>query len=133
MPSPITAAPPPETGFDPLAFWIQHKSKILVFAGLFVVGLLTFAAFQYTQRRSREAAEQAFENAKTPEDLRKVIADHPRTVAAANAQLLLAEALRRDGKHEEAISTLRAFINQNPDHPLISGAWTSLAFSLETQ
>ena len=38
-----TTTPQPETGFDPLAFWILHRQKIVLFAGVFVVLLAILA------------------------------------------------------------------------------------------
>lgn len=133
MPKPAETTPQHETEFDPLAFWIQHKGKVQFLAGLLVFGLLAYGIFQFAQKRSRDAAANDFARAKTADDFRKVIAAHPRSVVAANAHLMLAELQRNEGKHDEAITNLRAFIDHHGDHPLISGAWTSLAFSLEAQ
>ena len=76
MPSPTDTKPVVEEEFDMLAFWIQHKSKVLLFTLLLTVGLLVFAIFQYTQYRAREAAARDFASAKTVEDYRKVVASH---------------------------------------------------------
>lgn len=133
MASPVEIIPPPDPGFDPLAFWIEHQKKVIAAVGIICLLLVSWGVYQLNERRSREAAQSAFANAKTTDDYRKVIADHPRSVVAANAQLLMAEALRKEGKLDEAVALLRKFTEGNTTHPMISGAWHSLAVTLEAQ
>jgi TolA-binding protein len=129
--SPATPAPP--TGFDPLVFWVQHRQKVTLFVGLFLAALLIYFVSEFTKTRKLDAAAKALAEAKDDASLRKVIGDFSGTAAAGNAHLLLAENLRKAGKSDEAVTTLRAFIDKQPDHPLISGAWTSLAATQEAQ
>ena len=134
MPSPTDTKPVVvEEEFDLLAFWIQHKSKVLLFTLLLVIGLLAFAIFQYTQHQARVAAASDFANAKTVEDYRKVVASHPNSPVAGNALLLVAQQLRNENKLDESTAALQQFIGKYPTHPLISGAWVSLAVNLEAQ
>src|SRR5437870_4045817 len=101
MPSPTTTTPAAETGFDPLVFWYRHKSKILLFVGLFVVALIAYGIFE-TVRNSRAAAAQALlASAQTADDYRKVVAEYPRSAPAGDAYLLLAQRLRAEGKYDE--------------------------------
>lgn len=133
MPSPTDTKPVVEEEFDMLAFWIQHKSKVLLFTLLLIIGLLAFAIFQYTEYRAREAAAHDFANAKTVEDYRKVVVSHPGSPVAGNSLLLIAEQLRNENKLDESTAALKQFIEKFPNHPLISGAWVSLAVNLEAQ
>src|SRR5260221_8864536 len=136
MSSPAQTSPPspaPETGFDPLVFWVQHRQKVQLLAGLFVAALLVYFVSEFARTKKLEAAARALAEAKDTAGLRKVAGDYSGTAAAGNAHLLLAENLRKEGKLDEAVTTLRAFIDKYPDHPLISGAWTSLAATLEIQ
>ena len=133
MPSPTETKPVVEEEFDLLAFWIQHKNKVLLFTLLLIVGLLVFAIFQYTQYREREAAAHDFANAKSVEDLRRVATTHPSSAVAGNALILIAEKLRAENKFDESSAALKQFIEKFPNHPLISGAWMSLAVNLESQ
>lgn len=133
MSSPTTTTPPADTGFDPLVFWIQHKTKILLLAVLLVVGLGTFAISEYVRTKSNAAAEDLFAKADSADGFRKVIAEYPGTAAAGNAHLMLAEKLRAEGKYDESSATLRTFTEKYPEHQLISGAWTSIAANLEAQ
>ena len=133
MPSPTEMKPVVEEEFDLLAFWIQHKSKVLLFTLLLIAGLLVFAIFQYTQYRARESAARDFANAKTVEDLRRVAASHSGSAVAGNALLLIGEKLRTENKLDESTAALKEFVEKFPEHPLISGAWMSLAVNLEAQ
>jgi TolA-binding protein len=132
-PSPIPTTTPAETGFDPLVFWIQHRSKILLLAGVFAVALIAFALSEYVRKRTNTSAQELFATASTPDGFRKVIAEYAGTIAAGNAHLMLAAKLREEGKLDESTATLRSFADKYPTHPLLSGAWTSIAANLEAQ
>jgi TolA-binding protein len=136
MPDPSTATTnpvPQDTGFDSLEFWIRYKSKILLYGALIIVALAIFGLYKWNEDRVKAASEAAFSTAKTADDFRKVAEEYPRSIAGANAQLMLADRQRADGKLDDAIATLRSFVSQHPDHPLISVAWTSLASALEAK
>ena len=128
-----TTTPPIDPGFDPLAFWIQHRTKILLFTGLFLVAVASYGVSEWNRTRTIDGAQRLLAGAKTADDYRKVIAEYPGTHAAGNAHLFLAEQLRKDGKLEESSALLRTFAEKYPEHPLVSGAWTSLAANLEAQ
>lgn len=131
-PTETSPAPPaPPAGFDPLVFWVQHRQKVLLFAGLFVVALMIYFISEFARTKKLESGARALAEAKDDASLRKVASDYSGTAAAGDAYLLLAENLRKEGKGEEAATALRAMIDKYPDHPLISGAWTSLAATQE--
>jgi predicted negative regulator of RcsB-dependent stress response len=133
MPSPTETKPPVEQEFDLLAFWIQYRRTILFFVVLLLVALLSFAVFQLVQFRERESAARELANAKTVEDFRRVVAEHPNSAAGGNALLVLADKLRSENKFDESNAALQQFIEKHPEHPLVSGAWMSLAVNLEKQ
>ena len=133
MPEPSNTEVIPSGEFEPIAFWQQHKGKIVFYVVLLVVGLAAFAIYQITTARSRAETEQLFAQAKSVEDFKRIISNYPASMAAGNASLMLAEKLRSEGKYDDAVSTLRGFTTQFPAHPLISGAWLSLGGSLEAQ
>jgi TolA-binding protein len=81
----------------------------------------------------RESAARDLANAKTVEDYRRVVSEHPNSAAAGNALLLLAEKLRTENKLDESSAALQQFIDKYSEHPMISGAWMSLAVNLEKQ
>jgi TolA-binding protein len=128
--TPQTSTPDP--GFDPVAFWYLHKTKIVALFAIFVIGLAGYAIQQMMEGKARAAAEEAYAKAKTADDFKKVIAEHGGSIAAANAQLRLAELQRKDGQLDESTATLKAFIEQHPQHPLIAGAWLGIAANQDT-
>jgi tetratricopeptide (TPR) repeat protein len=125
-PARMTTPVPQDTGFDPLEFWIRHKSKIVLYSGLLLGALIVFGIFEVTQQRTKVASGAAYAAAKTEDDFRKIAADYPRNVAGANAELMLAEQQRAAGKLDESLATLRNFVTKHPAHPLIAGAYASL-------
>lgn len=127
--SSASAAAP--AGFDPLVFWVQHRQKVVLLAVLFVAAMVIYFASEFVRTRKLEASAHALAEAKDDAAWRKVSSDFPGTAAAGDAHLLLAESLRKAGKNDEAVATLREMIDQYPAHPLISGAWTSLAATQE--
>jgi len=129
--TPQIAAPPP--GFDPVAFWYSHKGKILALGALFVVALAAYSIQQFIENRAQVRSVRDFARAKTPDDFKKVIAEHGHTVAAGNAQLRLAELQRNEGKLDEATATLKAFAAENSKHPLVAGAWLGIGANQEAQ
>ena len=133
MPTPVVTSPPAEAGFDPFVFWIQHKSKIVLFAALFVVAFGAYATSEHLRHKRAAEAEASLAAAKSADDYRKLISEYAGTASAGDAHLLLAEKLRAEGKYDESSATLHSFIEKYPEHPLLSGAWTSLAANLEAQ
>jgi tetratricopeptide (TPR) repeat protein len=129
----MTTPMPQDTGFDPLEFWIRHKSKIVLYSGLLLGALIVFGIFELIQQRAKVASEAAYAAAKTEDDFRKVAADYPRNIAGANAELMLAEHQRADGKLDDSLATLRTFVTKHPTHPLIAGAYASLATTEEAK
>jgi TolA-binding protein len=133
MPSPTPSTPTADTGFDPLVFWIQHQSKILLLLGLFAVALGGYAISEFVHNKRTAAAQAMLAGAKSADDYRKVISEYTGSMPAGDAYLLLADKQRAEGKVDESSATLHTFIDKYPSHPLISGAWTSLATNLEQQ
>jgi len=124
------ALPP---GFDPIAYWLENKTKIIAFAALLIVGLVAFGAYQITTQQTMTASQNMFAEASKPDDFRQVIAKFPHSIAAGNSELMLASKLRDEKKYDDAIAALHEFINQFPEHPLASTGAFSLAATLEDQ
>lgn len=132
-PSPTETPTDAHAGFDPLEFWILHKSKILLLTGLFLVGLVAFGISEWSRHKTQRESQQLLAGAKGADDYRAVVAKYPKSMAAASALLLLADDLRSAGKFDDSSAQLRTFIANFPKHPLVSGAWTSLAGNQEAQ
>jgi len=107
-------------------FWQEHWKKFA--GGLILVVLLILAAgaWSFWQSQQRSAAEALYSASAGPEGWREVLVKFPGSVAAGNAQLRLAEALRTEGKADEAASTLETFVAAQPEHPLAPVGWLSL-------
>jgi predicted negative regulator of RcsB-dependent stress response len=133
MSTPAETPSTPEPGFDPLAFWIEHKAKVKLLVVMAVTGLIGSAIYQYAAYRSRQSAANAFAAAKSPADWQRVVKEFAGSPVAANALLLLAESQRKEGKLDEALASLRQFTANHPSHPMVAGAWNSIAVVLELQ
>jgi len=120
-------------GFDPIVFWMENKNKVITYAALLIVGLTAFAAYQISTQHTKAASEALYAQATNPDGYRQVITKFPRSLAAGNAQLMLAGALRSDKKYDEALQTLHEFVSQFPDHPLAAGGALGIATTLESQ
>ncbi|MGC3989990.1 MAG: tetratricopeptide repeat protein [Chthoniobacteraceae bacterium] len=128
---PTSVETPPDTGFDPYVFWMQHKGKIVLYSALLIVALVIFGVSQYVTQHKNAESTLALASAAKAEDFQKVVTDYAGTAAAADAQLRLAEQQRNEKKYDDAIATLQKFIADNPNSPLISGAWLSLGATQE--
>ena len=127
MTTPTDSDDIPQPGFDPIAFWLEHKTKVIIYAVLLGVVAVGFAWYQISTQRALADARQAMEKASADNDYRQVIQKFPHSVAAGNASLVLAEKLRDAKNYDEAIKVLQAMIDGGQKHPLIDGAWLSLA------
>ena len=131
MPTPTEVIP--TGGFDPLFFWEQHKKQIVIYAVVLGVGALAFGIYQVNSFRRAAQAQELFAHASTAGDYRQIIQEYPLSVEAGNAHLLLAAQLRSEKDYEGSIATLRDFIAQQPDHPLVDGGFLSLAADYEAE
>lgn len=84
------------------------------------------------QHSQREDAGVALTKAAELTDLQAILKDYPKTPAAGSAQLLAAEK-QWTANPDEAIATLRKFIETNPSHPAVPTAQASLGNKLVKQ
>ena len=134
-PAPPLRRRPQTTGFDPLVFWIQHRNKILLLAGLFAVALAAFAHFRIRPPRGATPPPRSFSpRPTTPDGFRKVIAEYPghgrRGQRAPDAR---GKAARRKANSTNPRRRCAPSSKNIPSIQLISGAWTSIAANLEAQ
>jgi TolA-binding protein len=123
----------PQTEFDPQIFWDQHKNKIIIYGGLFIVALIIWAISEYTSHARAAAASAMLAHASKAEDYKALIEKYPRSVAAGDASLLLGKQQRDEKKYDDAIATLRNFTEKSPEHPLVHAGLLSLAETLQAQ
>jgi len=131
---PSSPAPQAEDhGFDPLAFWIQHRNTIRACVALLLTAMIVYAVTEWISFQKRQAASEGFAVAKTPDQLTAFMREHHGMPAAGNAALLLAGKQRSEGQLEESLKTLNAFLAENPKHPMIGAGHLAIASILEQQ
>jgi predicted negative regulator of RcsB-dependent stress response len=124
---PATAEAAPEARFEwsqsPFeSFLEQHFKKLLI--GLLAVGAgvgVWLVVRQQTEHKALEQA-QAFTGSETLDDYKKVIANHPGTVAAGSAQLMIANLLAQNNDIAGALDELKKFSADHPRHPMTDHA-----------
>jgi predicted negative regulator of RcsB-dependent stress response len=106
----------------------ENLKSILIAGGIIFAVIIGYLVFDYVRRSKTEDEAIAFTRASTIEEYRQVITDRPGSLAAGNAQLMIAKLRKKeeDGA-EEAKSELRTFLETNKDHPQRDQALFTLA------
>jgi len=129
-PQPVIPATPeaaPEVRFEwsqsPFESFLEHHFKKLLI-GLLVAGVGVGAWLVLRQQSTRKALAQAeaFTGSETLDDYKKIIANHPGTVAAGSAQLMIANLLAQNNDAAGALEELRKFSAEHPQHPMVDHA-----------
>lgn len=120
-------------GFDYAEFWELHKNRILLGAAAVVAALVVATTVQVVAHQRAAAAARMLSAAKDGAALEQLAKKYPRSMAAANALLLLAADQRGQKDYAAAAATLEEFIARFPKHPLLGGAYLSLGCTLEAQ
>ena len=116
--------------FEAELFWQKNRSKVLIGGIILLAFLVAVAIWFVSQHSSQQAAESLFAQADDPAGWREVIAKYPGSRQAADACLLLADALREQGKLEESSSEYQKFLANFPKSSLAGGARLGLAENL---
>lgn len=108
-------------------FWHQNKRKILLgaLAVLAVVG--GSLAWYVSSVLSTRASEAALSGATDAVGFASVAKEYRGTSAAASATMLLASALRDEGKMSESTAAFEQFLKSYPKHSLAGGALLGIA------
>lgn len=114
-------------------FWEAHWKKFVAALVAVVLGIVGIGIWAYQQSASRASSAALYAAATTPDAWRGVIAQYPGSLAAGNAQMRLATALRAEGKLDDASAELRNFTSSQPDHPMAGPAWLALGEILQMQ
>ena len=114
-------------GFEAELFWEKNRSIILVCLGIALVLAAAIAVWFIRAHSQRQAAAALFAEAKDPAAWRAVIEKYPGSAPTANAYLLLADSLRREGKLEESSEQYEKFLAAFPKSSLLGGARLGLA------
>lgn len=137
-PAPGPAIPPPDSQLiDPNSdleaafFFDEHKGKIIAIVLIALLAIVGFVVWNHLQNEKAKKISAALYSAKSVADWQSLIAKYPGTIAAGNAQLLLADGLRNENKIDEALKVLGDFTSGGSEHPLIAQGWLSYAATLE--
>jgi len=113
-------------------FLDAHQKKLIATAILLAIGIIVYVVYSGIAKGNAEDAGAALLKAEKIEDYQAVIKEWPNSKAASTALLLIAD-VQADKTPEEAIKTLKEFINTNPKHPVIATAKVNLALLLVDQ
>ncbi len=86
-----------------------------------------------SERNTRINSEKAFAEASTVEAWQTLIAQYPKSQAAADAYFLVAAAQRDNGKIEDSTATYKKFLEVFPKNALTGAARLGIAQNLEQQ
>ena len=114
-------------------FWEKNRQTILVGLAVAVIvgaGVLWWA---FSLHNTKLAAQAFFAQATTPAAWREVMDKYPGSQPAADAAFLLADALRTEGKFDEAVALYQKFLSDFPQHPLVGGARLGIAETYAAQ
>ena len=114
-------------------FLDRHQRKLTVLVILGIIGLLAYVALTTIQRDNRHSAGAALVAAEDLTAMLDIAKNHACTPAARSASLLAADAEWNDGRQDDAIATLRDFIDNNPGHAARPTAMASLGARLMAQ
>lgn len=119
--SPVEGTPADDLMLASDRFWEENKTLIITAAAALIIAGIAVSIWFALSEKKQMAAQEAFANAKTAEQLEAVTSDFSGTVAADNSLLLLAKIHRDAGDKAAAESTYQAVLAQK-DYPLVSTA-----------
>lgn len=135
-PSPLSGTPLGEISQAPPAlevFLDKHQSKIIALALLIAVLAVVYVVYKGIAEGKEMAAGAALAKAADVSDLQGVVKNHEGSTAAQSATVLLAEKQWEDGQQDDAVATLKEFIESGKTHPALPNAKASLASKLLAQ
>jgi TolA-binding protein len=95
-----------------------------------LLAIVGYAVVLFVSARAIEAANTQFSAAKTIDDLKKMIADHPTSVVAADAYLVLARKQAEAKDFEGAAASAQTVIEKFPSYSLLGAARLALGANL---
>ena len=129
-PTPIAEIDHGPSKFD--QFLDQHTTKLIIGAILIALGAVGFVIYSGLAEAKAEEAGSALTAAESISDYQDVIGQWPESKSAESATLLLAGAQAEESP-EDAIQTLRDFIDKYPEHSAVATAKVSLGLKLAEQ
>lgn len=114
-------------------FLDKHQTKIIVLAIILAIGAVVYVVQRGIVQSGEETAGGLLAKAADISDLQGVVKNHEGTAAAYSAKVLLADKQWEDGQQDDAVATLKAFIEGGNTHPAIATAKANLASKLLAQ
>lgn len=114
-------------------FLDKHQTKIIALAIILAIGAVVYVVHKGIVQSGEETAGGLLAKAEDISDLQGVVKNHEGTAAAFSAKVLLADKQWEDGQQDDAVATLKAFIEGGGKHPALAGAKASLASKLLAQ
>lgn len=131
-----TGAPLGEISQAPPAlevFLDKHQMKVIVLAVLLAIVAVVFVILKGIKQSNEESAGALLTKAEDLAELQAVVKNYEDTEAAFSAKVLLAEKQWEDGQQDDAIATLKGFVDSERAHPARPSAEVSLAAKLWSQ
>ncbi|PTX92991.1 hypothetical protein DB345_15235 [Spartobacteria bacterium LR76] len=120
-------------GFDADLFWAKYRSAIIGGVVAVVVIAVGGGFYWLSERNTRINSEKAFAEASTMEGWQTLVAQYPKSQAAADAYFLIAAAQRDGGKIEDSTATYKKFLDTFPKNALTGAARLGIAQNLEQE
>jgi predicted negative regulator of RcsB-dependent stress response len=127
-PTPATTqAAPPEAKFEWThsqfeAFLERHFKALLAALGAVALTVGGWLVWKQRVEEKRVREGEAFAGAETLDDYKKVIANHPGSMAGGSAQFMIANLLAQNNDIAGALEELQKFAANYPTHPLADQA-----------
>ena len=114
-------------------FLDKHQTKIIVLAVLLAIAAVAYVVYNGIETSRQETAGELLSKAKDLSEFQEVVKNHEGTAASESAKLMLAEKQWEDGQQDDAIATLKAFVEGEAKHPARPSAQASLGAKLLAQ
>ena len=114
-------------------FLDKHQMKLIVLVVFLAILAASYVVFKGLRESAEESAGNLLVSSNEISDLQSITKNHQGTAAAFSAKVLLAEKQWEDGQQDDAVETLRAFVDTDGTHPGRASAQASLASKLRSQ
>lgn len=111
----------------------KHQVKLIALVLLLIAAALVYLVQREIEKSKEETAGALLVSKTEIADLEGISKDFENTAAAGSSKILLAEKQWGDGKQDDAITTLREFVDTAKTHPARASALASLAAKLHAQ
>jgi len=115
------------------AFLDKHQMKLIALAVILTILAIVYVIMKGVHQSNEETAGALLTKAENLSDFQSVVKNYGDTEAAFSAKVMLAEKQWEDGQQDDAVSTLKAFVESDRNHPARPSAEASLAAKLWSQ